>query len=47
MTRKQQLKLIRRYYSDTMFREAMPCSECGKTGGCAHFPKEVTAVREP
>jgi hypothetical protein len=29
------------YYEDAAVREAMPCSECGKTGGCEHFPKVV------
>ena len=36
---KQQLALIRRYYADAAYRDAMPCSECGKVGGCKHFPK--------
>lgn len=29
---------LERYYTEAAYREAMPCSECGKTGGCEHFP---------
>ena len=29
-----------RYYSDPAYRASMPCSECGKVGGCEHFPAE-------
>lgn len=37
----------RRYYADRSYRESLPCSECGKIGGCSHFPTEVAAMREP
>jgi hypothetical protein len=29
-----------RYYRDPACRASMPCSECGKVGGCKHFPAE-------
>ena len=32
---------IERYYADPAVRAAMPCSECGSTGGCEHFPEEI------
>ena len=31
---------VHRYYSDPAYRASMPCSECGKVGGCEHFPAE-------
>lgn len=43
---KKQVAEIRRYYADKTFRESLPCGECGKVGGCRHFPK-IAAKREP
>lgn len=34
------LELIKRYYSDRAYRESLPCGECGRVGGCTHFPTE-------
>lgn len=40
--KRKSLELLR-YYADTAYRESLPCSECGKVGGCKHFPAETKA----